>query len=87
MQKAQVFLRPEQQTALKEIARRTGAKRSELIRRGVDLVIAEESAQRRDWQAAVDKAFGMWRDRPEVEDELADVRAQLARRVESSGDA
>ena len=80
MRKAQVFLRTEQQAALKDIARRTGAKQSELIRRGVDLVIAEEASRQRDWKAAVEAAFGMWRDRPDIETALADARAQLARR-------
>ena len=53
MRKAQVFLRDDQKTALRNLSRRTGRKQSELIRHGVDLAIAEaERMPEDDWRSA-----------------------------------
>lgn len=80
MQKAQVFLTDEQKNALKALSSATGRKQSEIIRRGVDLAIAECESQKSHWKASLKKASGMWKDRDDVEDVIADNRAKWRRR-------
>lgn len=80
MQKAQVFLTDEQKNALKALSSATGRKQSEIIRRGVDLAIAECESQKSHWKASLKKASGMWKDRDDVEDVIADNRAKWRKR-------
>lgn len=80
MQKAQVFLTDEQKASLKTLSSTTGRKQSEIIRRGVDLAIAECESQKSHWKASLKKASGMWKDRDDVEEIIADNRARWRRR-------
>lgn len=80
MQKAQVFLTEEQKSALKEAAAATGRKQSEIIRRGVDLAIAECENKKGHWQASLKKAAGLWKERDDVEQTIADNRARWRER-------
>ena len=84
MDKAHVFLREDQRAALKDIARRTGAKQSELIRKGVDLVIEESESQEADRRLALLNIFGIWRDRSDLDARLSIGRDALDAR--SSGE-
>lgn len=79
MHRTQLYLTEDQTAALDRLARRKGVRRSALVRAAVDTLIAEESA-RENWKAAWAKAFGIWKDRPEVVREIAAVRRQLRRR-------
>ena len=82
MQKAQVFLREDQKEQLKAIAARTGTKQSELIRRGVDMVIEDTLKNQADWKQAWQQASGMWKGRDDLDGIIADNRAQLNARLD-----
>ena len=82
MQKAQVFLREDQKRRLKEIAARTGKKQSALIREGVDRVIEENPEPEADWREATRRLFGIWADRDDVEEVIAENRRQIEDRLE-----
>lgn len=83
MDKAHVFLRDDQRSALKDIAKRTGAKQSELIRQGVDLVIEAAESKDADRRVALLNIFGIWRDRDDLETTLADSRRAVGERPSS----
>ncbi|MFA6965355.1 hypothetical protein [Bosea sp. (in: a-proteobacteria)] len=84
MRKAQVFLRDDQKAALQTLSRKTGRKQSELIRRGVDLAIAEaENASQQDWRLAWSEAAGAWSDLDDIGQTLrANARKRGAERDE-----
>jgi hypothetical protein len=82
MQKAQVFLRDDQKEQLKAIATRTGTKQSELIRRGVDMVIEVTLEEQTNWKSAWKQASGVWKDRDDIETTIADNRARLNARFD-----
>jgi len=82
MQKAQVFLREDQKDQLQKIAKRTGAKQSELIRRGVDMVIEVTLKEESDWKIAWKKVAGIWKDRDDIDDIMAENRARLNARLD-----
>ncbi len=82
MQKAQVFLRDDQKTQLKALALRTGTKQSELIRRGVDLVLEEELSKQSNWKAAWKQSCGMWKDRDDIDEIMESNRKQLNARFD-----
>lgn len=82
MEKAQVFLTEEQKTQLKSLAAKTGRKQSEIIRHGVDLAIAEAQQQSHNWKAALKRTKGIWKDREDVEERIAQNRQRWRRRSE-----
>jgi len=82
MQKAQVFLHDEQKQKLRSIAARTGRKQSELIRRGVELVIAEEEEKSDNWREAWQGILGIWADRDDIEESMRAIRKDWGRRYE-----
>jgi len=83
MRKAQVFLTDEQFLALRRTAKATGRKQSEIIRRGVDLAVREalpdEVALRNQ---ALDAAFGLWKDRADIDELYETLRANDRRRTD-----
>lgn len=83
MQKVQAFLRKDQRAALKSIAARTGQRQSDLIRRGVDLLIARAGDEDVDWRAATRAAAGIWKDRTDLEGLSTRLRAAVKRRFSS----
>ena len=86
MQKAQVFLREDQKRRLKEIAARTGKKQSALIREGVDRVIEENPEPEADWREAPRRLFGIWADRDDVEEVIAENRRSWNERIDKLRD-
>jgi hypothetical protein len=80
MQKVQVFLREDQKVALKSISARTGQKQSDLIRRGVDLLIDNAEREEADWREATRAAAGMWRDRADLDELSRSLRDAAKRR-------
>jgi hypothetical protein len=80
MLRTQVYLSESQDQGLKRLARSTGRSQSALIREAIDKLIAEQPGE--DWKASLLSAAGIWADRPEVEDEMRETRAQLQRRHE-----
>ena len=83
MRKIQVFLRADQKAALRTISARTGRKQSDLIRKGVDLVIEQAEGAQVDWREATRAAAGMWRDRTDLEALTRELRAAARRRFPS----
>ncbi len=82
MQKAQVFLREDQKVQLRSIARFTGRKQSELIRRGVDLAIEEAQKGEGSWQKGWSQACGIWRDRDDIDVIIKEYRADMDTRID-----
>ena len=83
MHKIQVFLREDQKAALKSIAARTRQRQSELIRKGVDLLIDRAEGEDVDWREATRAAAGMWRDRTDLDDLARELRGAAKRRFAS----
>jgi hypothetical protein len=83
MQKIQVFLREDQKTALRSIARRTGHKQSDLIRKSVDLLIDRIKGENADWRESTRAAAGLWKDRKDLEEHDREFRAAAKRRFSS----
>ncbi len=81
MQKIQVFLRDDQKAALKSLSARTGARQSDLVRRGVDLLLEEGTRKDLDWREATRAAAGLWRDREDSEAIMMELRKAAKRRL------
>ena len=77
MVRTQVYLTEEEHKSLAAIVGKTGKKKSELIRQGVDLVIKQASRERRDEILA--RLAGIWKDRDDLPDFQA-MRAEADRR-------
>lgn len=80
MQKIQVFLREDQKAALEAISARSGERRSDLIRRGIDRIIEERSQETPDWRDAARGLAGLWRDRKDLDSLSQEFRAGVGRR-------
>lgn len=66
MVRTQVYLTEKERRALVALARATGKKQSELIRKAVDQLVERSSALKR--QAVLTRAAGMWKDREDLPD-------------------
>jgi hypothetical protein len=66
MVRTQIYLTEKERDALRDLARQTGKKQSELIRRAIDDFIGKH--QPRDRRAALEQARGMWKDRDDLPD-------------------
>jgi hypothetical protein len=83
MRKAQVFLREDQAAELRRVAKSTGRKQSEIIRRGVDLAVAEAvEAGPPDWRKATLAAAGMWKDHDGIDAMREDLRTRYQERLD-----
>jgi hypothetical protein len=76
MLRTQIYLTAEERTALRLMARQTGKKQSELIRRAIDDFI--ERFQPRERLASLSQARGMWQERDDLPD-FRDLRRELDR--------
>ena len=83
MQKVQVFLRKDQKAALRSMSVSTGRKQSDLIRKGVDLLIDQAEREDADWREATRAAAGMWRDRTDLAELADEFRTAAKRRLAS----
>ena len=66
MLRTQIYLTEKEQAALRSLARQTGKKQSELIRRAIDDFL--DRFRPRDRRAALEQARGMWKDRDDLPD-------------------
>lgn len=80
MRKIQVFLREDQQTALKSLSSRTGVRQSDLVRQGVDLLLDGAAGQASDWREVTRETAGLWRDREDIEATGEELRKAVRRR-------
>jgi len=80
MQKISVFLREDQLAALKALSARTGARRSALVRQGVDLLLRGAAREASDWREATEAAAGLWRDRQDLDETAKALRRSVRAR-------
>ena len=78
MIRKQVFIREDQERRLKALARRAGIPEAEIIRDGIDKALAEHEAADDGWKQVILDVAGIWKDRDDIDDVLAEGR-QLAR--------
>ncbi|MGH3424055.1 MAG: CopG family transcriptional regulator [Nocardioidaceae bacterium] len=84
MRRTQIYLDDEEADLLEEAAARTGASRSELIRRAVRTQYGAQTAQAR--LAGLRTSAGTWRDRSSTGEEFVEsVRGDLNERLEQIG--
>lgn len=84
VRRTQVYLEDEEAGLLEQAAARTGASRSELIRRAIRTQYGAQTAQAR--LAGLRVSAGMWRDRPGTgADYVEEERGDLNQRFEELG--
>ena len=75
MVRQQLFITAEQKKRLKARAAATGKSEGEIMRRGIDRELDDKSAETEgDWKDAWRQAFGMWKDRDDLDEFYADRR-------------
>jgi hypothetical protein len=83
MVRQQLFITAEQKRRVKTRAVLTGLSEGEIIRRGIDRELAEETAaQEGDWKEAWRQAAGTWKDREDLDAFFADRRKRRRKRRE-----
>ena len=80
MRRTQIYLSEKQHGKIGKIAKSRGITRSRYIRDVLDKAL-EAGAVEPDWKAAIMAGAGMWKDRPEVEQEILEARRSLDRDV------
>lgn len=80
MQKIQVFLREDQKAGLKSLCAQTGARQSDLVRQGVDLLLEGAARQATDWREETRLAAGLWRDHEGVGKAADELRKSVKKR-------
>jgi len=80
VQKIQVFLREDQKAGLKSLAAQTGARQSDLVRQGVDLLLEGAARQATDWREETRLAAGLWRDHEGVAAAVQELRESVKKR-------
>jgi len=79
MVRTQIYLTDEQKQRLQQLAAATGKRQSDLIREAVDSYLGQ--CRPRDWFEAIEPMFGMWADRPEMDDYVRKLRAEVDERL------
>jgi hypothetical protein len=83
MVRQQLFITAEQKRRIKTRAALTGISEGEIIRRGIDRELAHETATAEgDWKDAWRQAFGMWKDRDDLDEFYANRRKRDRLRME-----
>jgi len=68
------------QVFLKALSARTGARQSDLVRQGVDLLLERATRESADWREATRAVAGLWRDRADIEGAAGELRRSLKKR-------
>jgi hypothetical protein len=85
MVRQQLFITAEQKRRIKTRAALTGMSEGEIIRRGIDRELAQETERAEgDWREAWRQAFGMWKDRDDIDKLYADRRKRRRKRREKT---
>lgn len=76
MVRQQLFITAEQKRRIKTRAALTGMSEGEIIRRGIDRELSQEDdvSDSGDWKDAWRQAFGMWKDRDDLDEFYATRR-------------
>lgn len=83
MVRQQLFITAEQKRRIKTRAALTGVSEGEIIRRGIDRELEQETGTADgDWKDAWRQAFGMWKDRDDIEEFYAQRRKRDSKRME-----
>jgi hypothetical protein len=83
MVRQQLFITAEQKRQIKTRAALTGASEGEIIRRGIDRELEQKTnAQEGDWKDAWRQAFGMWKDRDDLDEFYASRRKRDKQRMD-----
>ena len=77
----QVLITPEQNSRLKAHAAAVGMAEAEIIRRGIERELEQAlPVTEGDWKDAWRQAFGMWKDRDDLDELYARLRTRRRRR-------
>lgn len=82
MERTQIYLTQEERAALRAIAERRGQTQSEIIREAIDRFLEEEPDEV-SVNEALEKSFGIWADRDDLDDFIAKLRQEWDERIES----
>jgi hypothetical protein len=83
MVRQQLFITAEQKRRIKTRAALTGVSEGEIIRRGIDRELDDKSTDAKgDWKDAWRQAFGMWKDREDLDEFYAGRRKRDRQRME-----
>jgi hypothetical protein len=83
MVRQQLFITAEQKRRLKTRAAATGKSEGEIMRRGLDRELDDKAAEAEgDWKDAWRQAFGMWKDRDDIEEFYAERRKRDKQRMD-----
>ena len=80
MERTQIYLTREEREALKTIAERLGQSQSEIIREAIDRYIANVPDEL-SVAEALDKSFGIWADRDDLDDFIETLRQEWDERI------
>ena len=84
MVRQQLFITAEQKRRIKTRAAITGMSEGEIIRRGIDRELEQETKPGEgDWKDTWRQAFGMWKDRDDLDEFYANRRKRDRQRMES----
>jgi hypothetical protein len=82
MVRQQLFITAEQKRRIKARAALTGMSEGEIIRRGIDRELEQETkANAGDWKDAWRQAAGMWKDRDDLDEFYATLRKRSKQRM------
>jgi hypothetical protein len=82
MVRQQLFITLEQKRQIRTRAAVTGMSEGEIIRRGIDRELAQETAAAAgDWKDAWRQVFGMWKDRDDLDEFYGQLRKRDKQRM------
>jgi len=83
MVRQQLFVTAEQKRRIKARAAATGKSEGEIIRRGIDRELEQAAAagEGGDWKDAWRQAFGMWKDRDDLDEFYTRLRRRSRQRM------
>ncbi|MCL6642584.1 MAG: ribbon-helix-helix domain-containing protein [Candidatus Bipolaricaulota bacterium] len=80
MIRTQIYLDESQKQALKHLSAEQGVSVAELIRLAIDRLLAEERSRTADFEAALNRSFGIWKGHDDLEEDF--VRSMRSRWVD-----
>jgi predicted DNA-binding protein len=82
MERTQIYLTQEERKALRMLAEQGNKSQSELIREAIDRYIDDELKQV-DAAEILEKTFGIWADRDDLDGFIEDLRREADARIQS----